>query len=152
VIHRTRDRRRRGDGSIRGVAWDTLSPYGFIETSVRGLDKFSLDPDGTLSIFGTGIHLRVKGVVYAIGLWRLTVELETDEVITREYHGNFDVTRDEITSTPSAPFWVRQTVKERSRGRWTGVKSPILNRFPLAGCYPLPRDFAEQSSRGRDCP
>ena len=79
---------------------DTLaSPYGSIETSDRGLDKFSLNPDGTLSIFGTGIHLRVKGVVYAIGLWRLTVDLETDEVIAQEYHGNFDLTRDEIVGT-----------------------------------------------------
>jgi hypothetical protein len=79
---------------------DTLaSPYGSIETSDRGLDKFSLNPDGTLSIFGTGIHLRVKGVVYAIGLWRLTVDLETDELIAQEYHGNFDVTRPEIVDT-----------------------------------------------------
>jgi hypothetical protein len=75
------------------------SPYGSIESSDRGLDKFSLNPDGTLSIFGTGIHLRVNGVVYAIGLWRLTIDLETDEVIAQEYHGNFDVTRPEIDST-----------------------------------------------------
>ena len=79
---------------------DTLtSPYGSIRTSDRGLDKFTLNPDGTLSIFGTGIHLRVKGEVYAIGLWRITVDLETDEVIAQEYHGTFDVTRSEIVDT-----------------------------------------------------
>src|SRR5687768_2323545 len=46
---------------------DTLtSPYASIQTSDRGLDKFTETPDGTLLIFGTGIHLRVKGQVYAI--------------------------------------------------------------------------------------
>lgn len=75
------------------------SPYGSIESSDRGLDKFSLNPDGTLSIFGTGIHLRIKGVVYAIGLWRLTVDLGTGELVAQEYHGNFDVTNPEIVPT-----------------------------------------------------
>ena len=54
---------------------DTLtSPYASIETSDRGLDKTKVNPDGTVLIFGTGIHLRVKGQVYAIGLWRLTID------------------------------------------------------------------------------
>jgi hypothetical protein len=75
---------------------DTLtSPYGSIETSDRGLDKFSVNPDGTLLIFGTGIHLKVKGQVYAIGLWRLTFD-EAGELINQEYHGRFDVQQPEI--------------------------------------------------------
>jgi hypothetical protein len=78
---------------------DTLtSPYTSIQTSDRGLDKFTDNPDGTLSIFGTGIHLRVKGQVYAIGLWRLTID-QTGELIDQEYHGRFDVLAPEIGET-----------------------------------------------------
>ena len=79
---------------------DTLtSPYTSIQTSDRGLDKFTENPDGTLLIFGTGIHLRVKGQVYAIGLWRLTIDLQTGELIDQEYHGRFDVLAPEIGET-----------------------------------------------------
>jgi hypothetical protein len=93
------------DGNVRlstghpSLSETLTSPYGSIESSDRGLDKFSLNPDGTLSIFGTGIHLRIKGAVYAIGLWRLTVDLETGELVAQEYHGNFDVTAPEIVPT-----------------------------------------------------
>ena|SRR5215203_3634797 len=76
---------------------DTLtSPYASIETSDRGLDKTTVNSDGTVLIFGTGIHLRVKGEVYAIGLWRLTIDPETGELIDQEYHGRFDVLQPEI--------------------------------------------------------
>jgi hypothetical protein len=76
---------------------DTLtSQYASIETSDRGLDKTSVNPDGTVLIFGTGIHLRVKGQVYAIGLWRLTFDPEAGELIDQEYHGRFDVLQPEI--------------------------------------------------------
>jgi hypothetical protein len=75
------------------------SPYASIQTSDRGLDKYSLNDDGTLLIFGTGIHLRIDGEVYAIGLWRLTIDLETDELIEQEYHGNYDVLQPEIQTT-----------------------------------------------------
>ena len=34
---------------------------GSITTDDRGVDRISLDTDGNVSIFGTGIHLRVKG-------------------------------------------------------------------------------------------
>lgn len=79
---------------------DTLtSPYTSIQTSDGGLDKFTENPDGTLLIFGTGIHLRVKGQVYAIGLWRLTIDLQTGELIDQEYHGRFDVLAPEIGET-----------------------------------------------------
>ena len=72
------------------------SQYGSIQTSDRGLDKFTVNPDGTVLWFGTGIHLRVKGQVYAIGLWRLTIDPETGELIDQEYHGRFDVLQPEI--------------------------------------------------------
>lgn len=76
---------------------DTFSsPYATIEASDRGLDKYSITSDGNLLVFGTGIHLRVKGTVYAIGLWRLTFDLETDELVAQEYHGRFDVQQQEI--------------------------------------------------------
>jgi hypothetical protein len=54
---------------------------------------------GTLLIFGTGIRLRVKGVVYAVGLWRLTVDPESGDLIAQECHGNFDVLEPEILQT-----------------------------------------------------
>ena len=75
------------------------SPYGSFRSSDRGLDKISLDADGNLLIFGTGIHLKVDGVVYAIGLWRLTIDLDTEELVAQEYHGNFDVLEPEIRDT-----------------------------------------------------
>jgi hypothetical protein len=74
------------------------SPYTSIQTSDRGLDKFTENPDDTVSIFGTGIHLRIKGQVYAIGLWRLTID-ENGELIDQEYHGRFDVLAPEIVET-----------------------------------------------------
>ena len=60
------------------------------------MDKISVNPDGTLLVFGTGIHLKVKGQVYAIGLWRLTFDPETGEILNQEYHGMFDVLQPEI--------------------------------------------------------
>jgi hypothetical protein len=56
----------------------------------RGLDKITFNPDGTFTIHGTGIHLRVKGEFYAIGLWVLTIDEATGELLSAEYHGNFD--------------------------------------------------------------
>ena len=75
------------------------SPYATIETSDRGLDKFSITQDGNVLVFGTGIHLKIKGVTTAVGLWRLVVDGETGELISQEYHGNFDVTQPEIVPT-----------------------------------------------------
>lgn len=72
------------------------SPYSSFESSDRGLDKYTLDADGNLLLFGTGIHLKIDGQIYAIGLWRITIDLATDEVVAAEYHGNFDVVRPEI--------------------------------------------------------
>ena len=65
-------------------------------TVIGGLLAAALlaSPPGRL--FGTGIHLRVKGQVYAIGLWRLTIDPETGELIDQEYHGRFDVLQPEI--------------------------------------------------------
>jgi hypothetical protein len=48
----------------------------------RGLDKITFN--------GTGIHFRHKGQFYAIGLWVLTLDGETGELLSAEYHGNFD--------------------------------------------------------------
>jgi hypothetical protein len=61
-----------------------------ITTADVGLDRFVENADGTVSVFGTGIHLKLKGGEKAIGLWRLTFDA-TEELISEEYHGRFDV-------------------------------------------------------------
>lgn len=72
------------------------SEFGTVETSDVGVDKISFNEDGTITVFGTGIHLKVKGEKYAIGLWRLTLDGETFDLIDQEYHGNFDLLAPEI--------------------------------------------------------
>jgi hypothetical protein len=56
----------------------------------RGMDRVTFNPDGTVTVFGTGIHLRVKGEIQQIGLWILTFDEATNELLSAEYHGNFD--------------------------------------------------------------
>jgi hypothetical protein len=72
------------------------SEWGAITTDDRGVDKITANPDGTLSIFGRGIHLRVKGKAYAIGLWRLVIDPATDALLDASYHGNFGLEQPEI--------------------------------------------------------
>jgi hypothetical protein len=62
-----------------------------ITTADVGLDRFVENEDGTLSIFGTGIHLKLKSGEKAIGLWRLTFDPVIGELISEEYPGRFDV-------------------------------------------------------------
>ena len=64
------------------------SEYGSLATADRGVDKYSWDADGNLLVHGTGIHLKVKGRAYSIGLWRLTFG-DDDLPLSQEYHGNF---------------------------------------------------------------
>lgn len=70
------------------------SPTATITTADVGLDRYVVNDDGTISVFGTGIHLKLKDGPKAIGLWRLVVDSETGELISEEYHGRFDVTAD----------------------------------------------------------
>ena len=56
----------------------------------RGMDRITFNPDGTVTVFGTGIHLRVKGEIVQIGLWILTIDEASGELLAAEYHGNFD--------------------------------------------------------------
>ena len=85
------------DGSVKRVTAhpsfrSTLtSATATITTADVGLDRYVENPDGTISIFGTGIHLKLKGGQKAIGLWRLVVDPETGELVSEEYHGRFDV-------------------------------------------------------------
>jgi hypothetical protein len=74
------------------------SEWGAITTDDRGVDKFTENPDGTLSIFGTGIHFRVKGEAYAIGLWQLLIDPDTGELLDASYHGNFGLEAPDIGS------------------------------------------------------
>jgi hypothetical protein len=72
------------------------SEWGSITTDDRGVDKITENPDGTISVFGTGIHLRVKGDAYAIGLWRLVIDPDTGDLLDASYHGNFGLEEPEI--------------------------------------------------------
>jgi hypothetical protein len=72
------------------------SEWDSITTDDRGVDKITENPDGTISVFGTGIHLRVKGEAYAIGLWRLVIDPDTGELLVASYHGNFGLEQPEI--------------------------------------------------------
>jgi hypothetical protein len=69
------------DGSVKRITAhpsfrSTLtSPTTTITTADVGLDRFVENEDGTISIFGTGIHLKLKGGEKAIGLWRLVFDL-----------------------------------------------------------------------------
>jgi hypothetical protein len=69
-----------------------------IETADRGVDKITAaNADGSLlTVHGTGIHFRVKGEAYAIGLWRITFDAATGENISAEYHGNFGLEEPDI--------------------------------------------------------
>ena len=67
------------------------SPTATITTADVGLDRNVENEDGTISIFGIGIHLRIKGGEKAIGLWRLVFDLETEKLVSEEYDGRFDV-------------------------------------------------------------
>jgi hypothetical protein len=90
------------DGSIKRFvghpSFSTVlsSAWATIETADRGVDKFTENADGTLTVHGTGIHFRVKGEAYAIGLWRITFDPATDETISAKYHGNFGLERPDI--------------------------------------------------------
>lgn len=72
------------------------SQWGSITTDDRGVDKVTENPDGTLSVFGTGIHFRVKGEAYAIGLWRLVINPQTGELLDASYFGNFGLEEPDI--------------------------------------------------------
>ena len=86
------------DGSVNRVTAhpsfrSTLtSPTATIRTADVGLDRYTFNADGTINIFGTGIHLKLKGGTKAIGLWRLVFDPATGELVSEEYHGRFDVT------------------------------------------------------------
>jgi hypothetical protein len=72
------------------------SEFGSFETADRGVDKFTENPDGTFSVHGTGIHFKEKGGPRATGLWVLTIDPLTGDLLDAEYHGHFDLEQDEI--------------------------------------------------------
>jgi hypothetical protein len=74
------------------------SAFGSFETSDRGVDKFTENPDGTFTVHGTGIHFKEPGGPRATGLWRLTFDPVTGDLLDAEYHGHFDLGADEIDS------------------------------------------------------
>ena len=72
------------------------SEWGSLETADRGVDKLTENADGTLTIFGTGIHFKEHRGAFATGLWVLIVDPVAGELLSAEYHGNFDLQADEI--------------------------------------------------------
>jgi hypothetical protein len=68
----------------------TVSANGkSLVTPDRGLDRVTTNADGTITIFGTGIHFRVKGVYRDIGLWIVTLDPESGDILSVEQHGSF---------------------------------------------------------------
>lgn len=90
------------DGNfVRAASYPSLretysSEFGSFSTMDVGLDKVTVNADGTISVFGTGIHVKVKGEASAIGLWRLVFDPAVGELVSQEYHGNFDLIAPEI--------------------------------------------------------
>jgi len=70
------------------------SEWGSLETADRGVDKVTENPDGTITVRGTGIHFKEHGGPSATGLWVLTIDPTAGELIDAEYHGNFDLEAD----------------------------------------------------------
>ncbi len=107
-VHRTAKGQIRGtvyldnDGTFRrfvahpSFQYTLTSAWGSVTTADRGMDRVTQNADGTLTIHGTGIHLRIKGQAYAIGLWRLVIDPMTGEIVSGTYHGNFDLEAPEI--------------------------------------------------------
>ena len=88
-------RREVSNPSLVDVISNPLSGASFSSTD-RGMDRVTSNPDGTVTVFGTGIHLRVKGEIVQIGLWILTFDEATEELVSAEYHGNFDAGVEEV--------------------------------------------------------
>ena len=87
------------DGSIRQVSQnpslvDMLTANGnTILSADRGLDKFVFNADGTVFLLSTGIHFKVRGVYYEIGLRKILFSGDPGDpastVLSFEQHGNF---------------------------------------------------------------
>ncbi len=89
------------DGSVRQVSQnpslvDTVTNPANGKTILsadRGLDKFSINADGTVFLLSTGIHIKVQGVYYEIGLRKILFSGDPDDpastVLSFEQHGNF---------------------------------------------------------------
>jgi hypothetical protein len=78
------------------MAHTFTSAFASLETADRGVDKFTENPDGTLRVQGTGIHFKEHGGPRATGLWILTINPDTGQLLDAEYHGHFDLKADEI--------------------------------------------------------
>jgi hypothetical protein len=89
------------DGSVRQVSQnpslvDVLTnplSGSTITSADRGLDKLVFNSDGTVFQLSTGVHLKVKGVYYEIGLRKILFSGDPDDpsssVLSFEQHGNF---------------------------------------------------------------
>jgi hypothetical protein len=74
-----------------------FSELGGFSTPDVGVDKTSFnDEEGTVTVFGTGIHLKVKGGATDVGLWRLVFDARSGNLLSSDYHGNFDVLAPDI--------------------------------------------------------
>ena len=87
------------DGTVRRISQnpslvDTATANGVTLTSAdRGLDKFTFNPDGTVFLLSTGVHFKVNGVYYELGLRKILFSGDPDDpsstVLSFEQHGRF---------------------------------------------------------------
>jgi hypothetical protein len=89
------------DGSVRQVSQNpslvdtATNPANgrTILSSDRGLDKLVFNADGTVFLLSTGVHFKVKGVYYEIGLRKILFSGDPNDpastVLSFEQHGNF---------------------------------------------------------------
>jgi hypothetical protein len=87
------------DGTMRQISQnpslvDTATANGVTVTRAdRGLDKFTFNPDGTVFLLSTGVHFKVNGVYYELGLRKILFSGDPDDpsstVLSFEQHGRF---------------------------------------------------------------
>ena len=89
------------DGTVRQVSQnpslvDTVTNPAngrTILSADRGLDKLVFNADGTVFLLSTGIHFKVQGVYYEIGLRKILFSGDPEDpastVLSFEQHGNF---------------------------------------------------------------
>jgi hypothetical protein len=87
------------DGTVRQISQnpslvDTATANGVTVTSAdRGLDKFTFNPDGTVFLLSTGVHFKVNGIYYELGLRKILFSGDPNDpsstVLSFEQHGRF---------------------------------------------------------------
>jgi hypothetical protein len=87
------------DGTVRQISQNpslvnTATANGVtLTTDDRGLDKFTFNPDGTVFLLSTGVHFKVNGIYYELGLRKILFSGDPNDpsstVLSFEQHGRF---------------------------------------------------------------